>query len=261
MRKAAIALLLFALVSAQASALSTDELLGLVAMPLAVAAVSDVTGVPANDLAALVATLNQANVPPTQFVQVIRYVPVALVRTDQPTFVQFVRDEFAQGVTGPALVTVIDQRLRTFDVTPEIVTLTEPPTTFVVADDYIPPVVVTRVTELSPLDGDDLLALIALPLAVNAVASLTGVPATDLANLMLTLNRANVAPVQIVEVASLRPRCSRRNRWAELRAVCPAGSSTGTRRESARHRHYGALADIRHRAADCRCSGPDDRRR
>jgi len=199
MRKLAIAALLLAFIPIQAKALNVDNLLGLVAMPLAVAAVSDVNGVPADDLGNLIATLNQANVPPTQIVQVIRYVPVALVRNDQPTFVQYVSDQAARGVTGDALVTVIDQRLRTYDVTPQFVPLTEPATTFVVSDNYIPPSVAI------PRDTNDLLALIAMPLAVNAVSNLTGVPQSDLASFVASLNQANVAPVQVVEVLRYAP--------------------------------------------------------
>lgn len=211
MRKLAIGVLLVALIPMQAQAFDKDAVLGLVAMPLAVAAVSDVAGVPSDDLSKLVVTLNEANVPPARFVQVIRYVPVALVRTDQPTFVQFVRDEVSRGVTGDALVTVIDQRIRTYDVTPELVTLSEPATTFVIRDDYIPPAVITRVTEwrtttpVASFDTNDLLALIAIPLAVDAVSNLTGVPQNDLASFVSLLNQGNVAPVQMVEVLRYVP--------------------------------------------------------
>ena len=68
MRKLAL-LLTFALLPTQAWALSTNDLLSTIAMPLAVAAVSNVNGVPQSQLANLVVALNQANVPPTQFVQ------------------------------------------------------------------------------------------------------------------------------------------------------------------------------------------------
>src|SRR5207253_453874 len=137
----------------QAWALSTNDLLSTIAMPLAVAAVSNVNGVPQSQLANLVVALNQANVPPTQFVQVIRYVPVALVdQNGQPfiayvqqettqdsanvpplqeieiiryapvalvvdngqPFVQYVQQQVTQGVTGPALVPVVVQQLQTY---------------------------------------------------------------------------------------------------------------------------------------------------
>jgi hypothetical protein len=220
MKKLAISLLLLtALLPVSAQALNVDNLLGVVAMPVAVCAVSNVAGVPEGDLGSLVATMNQADVAPAPFVQVMRYVPVALVRNDQPGFVQYVRDEVAHGYTSDALVDVMDRRLRTYDVTPQIITLREPATTYVVQDDYIPTIVVTRVTEwrANPLrsrsflpqtnsfDTNDLLALIAMPLAVDAVSNLTGVPSGDLANFVASLNRANVAPVQFVEVLRYAP--------------------------------------------------------
>ncbi|HWW61452.1 MAG TPA: hypothetical protein VN181_08805, partial [Thermoanaerobaculia bacterium] len=119
-----------------AAALSTDELLSLVAMPLAVAAVAEITDVPANELSDLVATLNQANVPPTEFIQVIRYVPVALV---EPGFVDYVHTQADRGVRGSALVNVIEKRLD----------VEEPPAPVVTVDrDYIPPIVHTRVAKL-----------------------------------------------------------------------------------------------------------------
>ncbi|HVR40627.1 MAG TPA: hypothetical protein VMU84_16145, partial [Thermoanaerobaculia bacterium] len=117
----------------------------LVAMPLAVAAVADLADVPRDDLFSLVATLNQADVPPTEFVQVIRYVPVALVVEDtQPDFVTFVRTQTDQGIRGPALVTVIERRLQTFNVQPDFRT----DRVVVVNQDFIPPIVRTRIREV-----------------------------------------------------------------------------------------------------------------
>jgi len=131
--------------------------LSLIAMPLAVAAVSDISGVPQDQLANFVATLNNANVPPTQVVEVLRYVPVALVydtTQPQPVFVEYVQTQVQQGITGPALVPVIVERLRTYDIQPQIVTVTAPaqpvtpPRTIIVDHTYIPSVVVTRVEEI-----------------------------------------------------------------------------------------------------------------
>lgn len=147
MRNAIIALLLVALLPSQAGAFSTDELLALVAMPLAVAAVSEIAGVPERELFDLVAMLNNADVPPVQFIEVIRYVPVALVvENEQPDFVPFVRTQFDAGVRGPALVTVIEQRLRTIEPT---IVIAQPATQTIIVDDtFIPPVVVTRVAKV-----------------------------------------------------------------------------------------------------------------
>ena len=144
---AALALLALLFVPVQAQALQADELLALVAMPLAVAAASEVTGIPMDDLSTLVATLNAADVAPVQIVEVVRYAPVALVvEESQPEFVPFVQTQFTQGVTGTSLVTVIEERLRTvYDVTPQIVT--PPPQVVVVEQNFIPPVVTTRIAE------------------------------------------------------------------------------------------------------------------
>ena len=212
MRTAMIALLL-ALMPLPAAALETSEILELIAMPLAVAAVSEATGVPAADLGNVVAALNRADVPPAEFVQVIRYVPVALAVEDtRPQFVQFVETEVSNGVTGTRLVRVIDDRLRTYDVTPQFVAVTDPAPVYVLSESYVPPMVVTRVTELRTepapafnLDTEDLLALIALPLAVDALSGTAGISATDIAQLVASLNAADIEPVRLVEVVRLAP--------------------------------------------------------
>ncbi|HYH09903.1 MAG TPA: hypothetical protein VEK11_22840 [Thermoanaerobaculia bacterium] len=205
MRKAALAALLLVLVPLQARALDTEELLGLVAMPLAVAAASEVTGVPASELSQFVATLNRAQMPPTQFVQVVRYAPAALVLEDQqPAFVEYVATQVDQGVTGPQLVTVIEDRYRAYDLEPQFVAFDGPATTYVVREDYIPEVVVTRVAEMQ-VQPNDLLALAAMPLAVAAVADITGVPLSDLSDFVATLNAARVPPMQMVEVLRYTP--------------------------------------------------------
>src|SRR2546428_4661123 len=109
MKKIAISLMLFLLVPVAAFAFNTDDLLATIAMPLAVDAVANVNGVPQSRLVDLVTALNQANVPPTQFVEVIRYTPPALIvqNNQQPDLLQFVRDQVAQGNTGSALVNAI----------------------------------------------------------------------------------------------------------------------------------------------------------
>src|SRR5437879_3338221 len=138
MRKPALLLTLLGMIPISASAFNTTDLLSLVAMPLAVDAVSRVTGVPQHQLAQLVSSLNQANVPPAQFVDTLRYVPVALV--EQPDFIPYVQSQVSNGVTGPALVTVIDQRLPKYTPAPA-------PSNIAVTQDYIPPTVRTRVAE------------------------------------------------------------------------------------------------------------------
>jgi hypothetical protein len=196
MRKLTFAALLLFLGALPAQALNTKEFLSLVAMPLAVAAVSDLNGVPQDQFADVISTLNQANVPPAEFVQVVRYVPVALVAQPAPQEQTFTQWLDSQTVTGPALVTQIDRRLTTtYNVTPVV----RPNEVVYVDDRYIPETVVTRVQPLDPV------AVAAMPLAVAAVSELTGIPQNQLADLALTLNQANVPPAQFVEVVSYAP--------------------------------------------------------
>lgn len=141
--------LVLAILPLQAFALTTDELLALVAMPLAVAAVSDISGVPVSELANVAATLNAANVAPVEFVEVMRYVPVALVVDvpDQPEFTQYVDSRYQQGVIGSALVTDIERQLPVYGIpAAEITVVADPwvPQT-VIAPAFFPPVVQTRV--------------------------------------------------------------------------------------------------------------------
>ena len=152
MKKTVFALLLvLAFVPRPAAALETDDLLSLVAMPLAVAAVSEVTDVPAAELIDLVSLLNDAAVPPPQFIEVVRYVPVALVvENDEPNFVEFVRTRTQSGIRGDTLVTIIEDRYRTVYGLPEV-QLVEPPQVVVRDDfdrDFVPVVVHTRVAEV-----------------------------------------------------------------------------------------------------------------
>lgn len=207
MKKLAILLSLILLTPLTAFAFNTDDLLATIAMPLAVNAVANVSGVPQSRLADLVSTLNQANVPPTQFVEVIRYVPPALAPNTKADFLQFVRDQVAQGNTGQTLVDAIVQQLRNnYNIQPQL-GLSAAPTTLVVQGNYIPDVVVTRVTTLAPAysTSNDLLSLIGLPLAVAAISNLTGVSQDSLANLMATLNQANVPPAQQIQVVRYVP--------------------------------------------------------
>ena len=142
-----------ALPASPAAALEVDnDLLALVAMPLAVAAVSEITDVPASDLIDVVTLLNDADVPPVQFVEVVRYVPVALVVEDntQPTFVEVIREQEQAGVRGPALVTFIEQRLNTFGLPApvEFDLVTAPRVVELERNEIVPTVVRTHITEV-----------------------------------------------------------------------------------------------------------------
>jgi hypothetical protein len=138
----------------QAEALETNELLALVAMPLAVAAVSEVTDVPASDLIDVVTLLNDANVPPVQFVETVRYVPLALV-VEEPVrtpFVEFVRTRYQAGVVGIPLVTEIEREIRFYGIPDVELDVVAEPLYLVNRDDdfvatFIPAPVRTRIAE------------------------------------------------------------------------------------------------------------------
>ena len=193
------------LIAANASALNTEtkKLLATIAMPLAVEAVSRVTGVPQTQLSSLVSTLNQADVPPAQFVDVIRYTPLALVDQNGQPFVAYVQDQSSRGLTGDALVKAIVQQLQTkYNVRPQLSFNAEPQ--YVIADNYIPDTIVSQLGT-TPATYDDALAVAALPLAVAAVSDIAGVPQDQLARLIATLNNANVPPAQMIELVRYVP--------------------------------------------------------
>src|SRR3712207_5950597 len=104
----AAAMLLFP--APQASALENEDLLALVAMPLAVATLSEMHVVPEGELIDVVTLLNSAAVAPPQFLEVVRYIPAALVQEDD-AFVEFVRTSEQEGLRGSALVTTIAEHL------------------------------------------------------------------------------------------------------------------------------------------------------
>lgn len=135
-----------------AAALEVDpDLLALVAMPLAVAAVSEITDVPANDLIDMVTLLNDADVPPVQFVEVVRYVPVALVveNDTQPRFVEVVRQQEQAGVRGIALVTFIEDRLHLAGVPATVdLDVTAPRIVVIEQNEIVPPFVRTRLAQV-----------------------------------------------------------------------------------------------------------------
>ncbi len=143
----AVALLLAALIPTQAQALDNEELLALVAMPLAVAAVSEVTDVPMNDLIDVVSLMNDALVPPAQFIEVVRYAPVALVvDTQEPRFPAFVQGQFDNGLRGTELVNSIENRFQIYGV--EGVDLdVVAPRVIDIEDNFVPQIVRTRIAE------------------------------------------------------------------------------------------------------------------
>jgi hypothetical protein len=211
LKKLAPALALALMLANSAFALNTNDLLSLVAMPLAVAAVSNVTGVPQQDLTNVVSALNQGNVAPTQFVEVVRYTPVVLTNQNTaPQFVDYVNTQVNQGVTGDALATLIADRLRGYGVQ-DINVVSPPQIVYVDDQSLLPATVLSPSYSYSPstygstYGTNDLLSLVAMPLAVDAIANLTGMPTQDLMNLVAQLNQANVPPPQFIEVVRYVP--------------------------------------------------------
>jgi hypothetical protein len=184
-----------------ADALQTDELIAVTAMPLAVADVVALPDVPRDEVITVVTTLNQAAVPAPQFVEIVRYVPVALVQPAEPRFVTYVTQEYQRGIVGEPLALAIADRYDTYGiesvnvVDPAVVTLVER------REMILPPVIVTR---FQPVEFDPL-ALIAMPLAVAAVADIADVPANDLMRFVASLNQAMVPAPQFVEVVRYSP--------------------------------------------------------
>lgn len=218
-----IALLAFGLLPGRAAALEGDELLALVAMPLAVAAVAETTEVPTTDMVEVVTVLNDAAVPPPQFIEIVRYAPAAIVVEERPDpFVVYLRDQYDAGLRGDRFVTVVQNRLRTYDLGPLDLNVVEPvQVTYLDTDSYyrpyyepdtfFPPVVQTRITRqyvvprTTVYDRNDLIALAAMPLAVAVASELTGVPSNDLFQMVSLLNQAQVPPAQFVEVVRYAP--------------------------------------------------------
>src|SRR5688500_19039889 len=136
-----------------AAALEIDnDLLALVAMPLAVAAVSEITDVPANDLIDMVTLLNDANVPPVQFVETVRYVPVALIveNDTQPRFIEVVRQQEQPGGRGIQLVTFIEERLHLYGLPATVDLDVIAPRVIEIDDNDIVPVFVrTRIAQVN----------------------------------------------------------------------------------------------------------------
>jgi uncharacterized membrane protein YgcG len=178
-----------------------NELIAVTEMPLAVAEVAALPEVPQSELITVVTTLNQALVPAPQFVEVVRYVPVALVETAEPRFVTYVSDEYDRGVVGDALAAAIANRYQTSYGITEVNVVDPPVIAYTAERQLLPEVVVTR---FQPARFDAL-ALVAMPLAVAAVSSLTDVPQNDLVQFITALNQAFVPAPQFVEVVRYSP--------------------------------------------------------
>jgi hypothetical protein len=203
-RIAALIVVLSLLLPSSAYALETNELVAIAAMPLAVAAVSDLTDVPTNDLVTVVSAMNRASVPPPQFIEVVRYAPVALVDRSEPTFVTYVTTQVDRGLVGDALALSLADRLSNAYSVREI-DVVNPQTVYVVEQQqFVPTVVTTRLQTVSTTRFDPI-ALVAMPLAVAAVANLSDVPTNDLISFISALNQASMPAPQFVEVVRYSP--------------------------------------------------------
>jgi hypothetical protein len=192
-----LGLLIAMLLPNGSSALDTDDILALVAMPLAVAAVSDIAGVPPRDVVGMVAALNQARVPPPQFIEVVRYSPVLLIEpAEQPEFRTFLRTQTSAGVSGEDFAISLADRFRAFGANE--IDVVSPPRTVVVERRFIP-IVVEQQASLRPL------SLVAMPLAMAAASELSGVPPGELVQLATALNEALVPPIHFIEVVRHAP--------------------------------------------------------
>jgi hypothetical protein len=217
MKRIAIAVFLLALAPMQAKAFTTqtvysnNDLMSYVAMPLAVSSVCDVRGVQTDRVGELVGYMNQAEVAPADFVDVFRYVPVALVmRTDRrPDFVEWVHGQVDQGVVGVTLVTSMEHQLGTYsDYLPVSARYRGTRHTRryeyayrdAFAYDYVP-VVVHRYCERQFADP---MALIEMPIAVTNVYGL-GLPYQRVSSLAIELNLGDVPPLQFVEMFRYAP--------------------------------------------------------
>ena len=211
MKRVSLLLLVLALLPLEAKALSTydsSEILSYVAMPLAVSAVCDVRGVQTDRVGELVAYMDQANVAPSDFIDVFRYVPVALVlRTDnRPDFVEWVHGEVGRGVSGGALVTAMETRLRTYDDYVPVSTYrprrhyTRESYAYAYEPDYVP-VTIQRHCDLLLADP---FSLVEMPVAVADVCDL-GIPYQRVSSLVIELNLGRVRPVQFVELMRFAP--------------------------------------------------------
>src|SRR5262249_30688753 len=186
MRKLSLLILFLAVIAPLKSQalITTDETLSYVAMPLAVSDVTAVRGVQTDQVAQLVTLMDEAQVSPQGFIDVFRYVPVALVYNNgnQTNFVNWVQGQINDGVTGDRLVTVMERRLTTYG--NNVVRVSEarsyvrPQVVF--ERDYVPAGVTTYVERqlVEPF------ALIDMPLAVDNVVAL-GVPFDRVGNFVV----------------------------------------------------------------------------
>lgn len=158
-RNALVALLLAASFVSSGSALplpgppglpEPPDLEGLIQMPLAVAEIAEIDGLPLDPLGDVLQTMNAAAVPPAEFIDILRYVPVALVEASDRDFVRFVSSRQQEGLRGLEFLDAVRTELRTYDIPDLVVTA---PRIVQVNDDYVPEAVALRVAKRHPHGG------------------------------------------------------------------------------------------------------------
>jgi hypothetical protein len=213
MKRLLVLLIVLAFVPTHAQALDTSGLRSLTAMPLAVDACARTGRVAPDQLGRFASRLNDAYLPPPLFIETVRYAPVVV---QQPDFFPFVDSEISQGVVGDALVTVIEQRVRSYGYDVRRGNATP---AWVLSDNYVPRfdsyrttvrtsaydrAYDTRYDNAPRYDRRTILYLIEMPLAVATVSDY-GVPRDDLARFCGTLNRGYLPPEQFVDTVRYAP--------------------------------------------------------
>lgn len=226
------AIVLVASLALPAAALDTEELLALIAMPLIVDEVADMTGVPEDRLVAALSAFSGADLRPTRYVEVVQYAPVALAydaRSGETDFVGYVRDVRNDGLVGdPFYDAVTTHYVDTYGI-PRQAIHTEP--VFrrdqrMYDDRLISPVVHTVVRDIDTapsvnravitdanwstpratgMELDDLLALLAMPLIANEVADIADVPEDRVMAALAAFAGADLAPTRYIETVQYVP--------------------------------------------------------
>lgn len=136
------------LLASPSFALNQERAVMLVEMPVAVARVAEIDTVPRPLLTELLTLLFDAQLPPAEFIDIVRYTPVLLVEETAPeqNLVTFIRTRRDEGMTGDPLAREIRQQLRLWGVPiqrqAELVSIPE-----ATARDFFPQVVVDRFGE------------------------------------------------------------------------------------------------------------------
>lgn len=132
-------------VAVPAAALDQDRLVRLAEMPVAVARVAEVESVPDELFREFLLLLRDSDMAPAEFVDIVRYLPVALTEESpgEESLVEFVRVRQSSGTTGDRLAQALREEMRVRGVPIDRrVTLVNVPDAS--ASDFFPDVVIER---------------------------------------------------------------------------------------------------------------------